>query len=117
MSAAHAKYPTDGWADEQAESGDQRGEPQGRERWAREVEEVGHGECVSTHFAVREKLSDIGDVGEIARLPQAVEEEGGDENARDGEEGLCNAEPSLREDRLLTFRAAAFFDSGEGGGE
>ena len=65
-----AQQPADGRADEQRDGRQCRGQAQRGEGWPGEVEEVRHGERVAAHVAMRQQCADVGDEGQVARLPQ-----------------------------------------------
>ena len=83
-----AKHPADGRPDEQRDGGQGGGQAQRGERGAGEVEEVGHRERVVAHVAMGQQGADVGDEGQVARVPKSPAEGGGGEHADDREDGL-----------------------------
>jgi hypothetical protein len=101
FSLERSSQPTAG-TDEQRDGGQRGGQAQRGKRWAGEVEEVGHGERVAAHAAVRQQGADVGHEGQVARVPQApAEGRGGREHADDGEDGLRAGEPAVESSGLL----------------
>ena len=78
----------DGRAEAEGERGERGGKAQGGEAGAGEVEECGHGEGVVADAAMGEEVADVGDEGEMAGGPEAVDEGDGDGDAEDGEGGV-----------------------------
>ena len=75
--ALEAQQPAAAGPDEQGDGGQSGGQAQRGKGRAGEVEEVGHGERVVAHGAMRQQGADVGNVGQIARVPKAPAERGG----------------------------------------
>ena len=91
---ATAKTPGGDGSEQEGEGGEDRGQAQGGEGWAGEVEEMRHGEGVVAHAAMRHERADVGDEGQMTRLPQSPGEQDRGGNANDHEEDLRAGEPT-----------------------
>ena len=69
-----------------------RGQSEGGEAGAGEVEERGHRERVVAYAAMRQERADVGHERDVARGPEAVTEGGGDGEAEEGEGGMKDRE-------------------------
>ena len=95
-----AQQPTHRRADEQGDGGNCGRQAEGGKRSPGEVEEVGHGEGVIAHAAMRQQGADVGHIGQVARVPQSPGQDAGGEHADDRKDRLRAGEPGGGKQRL-----------------
>ena len=92
VAALHAKSPGDGWAEAKSQEGEDGGEAEGGEGLAGQVEQMRGGEGVVADGAVGEEVADVWNEGEVAGVPEAVGQGGGDQCSENGEGGVGEAD-------------------------
>ena len=95
-----AQDPADSGTDKQSSGSQRRRKTQRRERCAREIEEVRHGQRVIPHAAVSQHGADVCHVGQIARVPQSPGKGRCGKHANHGKYRLPAGEPAGGEQRM-----------------
>ena len=94
--ALRAEKPSDGRAGKESYGGKRGWETQCREAGTGEVEDAGHGEGVVAYAPVGEDIADVGNEGQVAGAPEAVDQRDGNGHAEDGEGGVGDGDPASR---------------------